>query len=235
MEDTPSLNPATVLLFPRHRSQAAPGPRNFPGRSPDHVQAAPRRLVFAIPLALLVALLAFNWAVRAATDPARPSPRPANPGVEPPNAYAAPHGIAGPTTPFHDSVAARYNYAFGKDTPFLPSTPPPPTASSSAPRASTPRSIAAIATRKPTTSGVNRSTPTASAPRGTSRTSTRSSTRRACSTRAIARAATIPWRCSRGDLSQGMPKKRPFEAGRRDLLGLPLHRHPPTPPEPAVT
>jgi tetratricopeptide (TPR) repeat protein len=29
--------------------------------------------------------------------------------------------IVGPTTAFHDSVAARYNYAFGKDAPFLPS------------------------------------------------------------------------------------------------------------------
>jgi lipoprotein NlpI len=36
-------------------------------------------------------------------------------------AYSAPTGITGPTTPFHDSIAARYNYAFGKDAPFLPS------------------------------------------------------------------------------------------------------------------
>ncbi len=47
--------------------------------------------------------------------------------AEPPNpapaasAYAVHLGIVGPTSPFHDSVAARYNYAFGKDTPFLPS------------------------------------------------------------------------------------------------------------------
>jgi tetratricopeptide (TPR) repeat protein len=33
--------------------------------------------------------------------------------------HAAP--VVGPTTAFHDSVASRYNYAFGKDTPFLPS------------------------------------------------------------------------------------------------------------------
>ena len=36
-------------------------------------------------------------------------------------AYAPPTGIVGPTTAFHDSVASHYNYAFGKDTPFLPS------------------------------------------------------------------------------------------------------------------
>ena len=35
--------------------------------------------------------------------------------------YATHIPVTGPTTPFHDSVAARYNYAFGKDTPFLPS------------------------------------------------------------------------------------------------------------------
>ena len=37
------------------------------------------------------------------------------------SAYSAATGITGPTTPFHDSVASRYNYAFGKDAPFLPS------------------------------------------------------------------------------------------------------------------
>ena len=35
--------------------------------------------------------------------------------------YDAPAGITGPTSAFHDSVASHYNYAFGKDTPFLPS------------------------------------------------------------------------------------------------------------------
>jgi tetratricopeptide (TPR) repeat protein len=36
-------------------------------------------------------------------------------------AYPAPAGITGPTSAFHDSVAARYDYAFGKDMPFFPS------------------------------------------------------------------------------------------------------------------
>ncbi len=35
--------------------------------------------------------------------------------------YTAAIKLTGPTTPFHDSVATRYNYAFGKESPFLPS------------------------------------------------------------------------------------------------------------------
>ena len=35
--------------------------------------------------------------------------------------YTAAIKLTGPTTQFHDSVAARYNYAFGKESPFLPS------------------------------------------------------------------------------------------------------------------
>jgi len=37
------------------------------------------------------------------------------------SAYPPTSGIMGPTSAFHDSIAAKYNYAFGKDTPFLPS------------------------------------------------------------------------------------------------------------------
>ena len=37
------------------------------------------------------------------------------------SAYGHPAPIVGPTTAFHDSVASHYNYAFGKDAPFLPS------------------------------------------------------------------------------------------------------------------
>jgi tetratricopeptide (TPR) repeat protein len=74
-------------------------------------------------LALAAALLPFAaaWGVRAATDPAAPA-TPNTPAAPADNsAYTTPSGIIGPTTAFHDSVAARYNYAFGKDTPFLPS------------------------------------------------------------------------------------------------------------------
>jgi tetratricopeptide (TPR) repeat protein len=64
--------------------------------------------------------------VHAATDPAKdaatkPAPAATTPNPDTAPTYGAPAGITGPTTPFHDSVASHYNYAFGKDTPFLPS------------------------------------------------------------------------------------------------------------------
>jgi len=68
---------------------------------------------------LVILSLTVTWAVRAATEPASapmPSPAPAST-----SAYTAPAGVTGPTSAFHDSVAGRYNYAFGKDSPFLPS------------------------------------------------------------------------------------------------------------------
>jgi tetratricopeptide (TPR) repeat protein len=85
-------------------------------------KANARTLSSILPrLCLLTALVALPsltviWAVRAATDPASTS-EPAPTTVP----YSAPAAITGPTSPFHDSVAGRYNYAFGKDTPFLPS------------------------------------------------------------------------------------------------------------------
>ncbi|MGA2170129.1 MAG: tetratricopeptide repeat protein [Terracidiphilus sp.] len=76
---------------------------------------------------LAVLSLTVTWMVRAATDPAAAptsAPKPAassdSPNATTP-AYSAPTAITGPTSAFHDSVAFRYNYAFGKDTPFLPS------------------------------------------------------------------------------------------------------------------
>ena len=82
---------------------------------------APRRwavitILFALPLTL-------NFIVRAATDPASSSD-PATPTSTPdtpPAAYTAAIKVSGPTTQFHDSVSSRYNYAFGKQSPFLPS------------------------------------------------------------------------------------------------------------------
>jgi tetratricopeptide (TPR) repeat protein len=70
-------------------------------------------------LVLVVAIPALRQTVRAATDPKTASTSATTPNTAP--AYSAPIGITGPTTPFHDSIASRYNYAFGKDTPFLPS------------------------------------------------------------------------------------------------------------------
>jgi tetratricopeptide (TPR) repeat protein len=58
---------------------------------------------------------------RAATDPPADSPKATAPVSAATAAYSQPAGIVGPTTPFHDSVASHYNYVFGKDTPFLPS------------------------------------------------------------------------------------------------------------------
>jgi tetratricopeptide (TPR) repeat protein len=72
--------------------------------------------------ACVVLSLTISWAVRAATDPPSASPaRVTTPAATTTPSYNTPAGITGPITPFHESVAARYNYAFGKDTPFLPS------------------------------------------------------------------------------------------------------------------
>ena len=74
---------------------------------------------------LAVLFLASAWEVRAATGPEdAASPKPSttipSPSTTTPG-YGAPTPITGPTTAFHDSVASRYNYAFGKESPFLPS------------------------------------------------------------------------------------------------------------------
>jgi tetratricopeptide (TPR) repeat protein/thiol-disulfide isomerase/thioredoxin len=78
-----------------------------------------------ILLALLGVAACFTatLAVRAATDPkpASASSMSADTPTTAGAAYTAAIKITGPTTPFHNSVAARYNYAFGKESPFLPS------------------------------------------------------------------------------------------------------------------
>ncbi|HWA93789.1 MAG TPA: multiheme c-type cytochrome [Terracidiphilus sp.] len=105
-------------------------------------KAFPRRFLL---LALLLALpLGFDWVVRAAIQPpgksdtASTATPPAgatatsNSGTAsadvstsqnlmPVYGYSLQVPVTGPTTQFHNSVAARYNYAFGKDRPFLPS------------------------------------------------------------------------------------------------------------------
>ncbi len=79
--------------------------------------------------------LSLSSAAAAATDPASPASAPGanSTALAPPDtnnvpapgsvpaSYTAAIKITGPTTPFHNSVAARYNYAFGKQSPFLPS------------------------------------------------------------------------------------------------------------------
>ncbi|HET6205821.1 MAG TPA: tetratricopeptide repeat protein [Terracidiphilus sp.] len=81
---------------------------------------APRRWLLTAVVTGLT--LAAACALLAANDPDSDTPVPASPN--PPNAgaaYTAAIKVTGPTTQFHDSVAGRYNYAFGKESPFLPS------------------------------------------------------------------------------------------------------------------
>jgi tetratricopeptide (TPR) repeat protein len=75
-------------------------------------------------LLLLAVPVTVTWVVHAATDPGSSSAAAAPAGADIPTynaAYTASIKVTGPTTPFHDSVSGRYNYAFGKESPFLPS------------------------------------------------------------------------------------------------------------------
>jgi len=88
--------------------------------SASRLESAIHRRLFKA--AFTAACLSATVAVCAATGPDSGASKPAisnppNPGAS----YTAAVKVTGPTTPFHDSVAARYNYAFGKDSPFLPS------------------------------------------------------------------------------------------------------------------
>lgn len=87
---------------------------------------SPRR--WGTLLCLLALPFSVDFVVRAATDPASTNPVPATSNATPasvpnvpPAAYTAEIKVTGPTTQFHDSVSSRYNYAFGKEHPFLPS------------------------------------------------------------------------------------------------------------------
>src|SRR5271165_5162550 len=91
-------------------------------------QSALHRRFWLVPAFLAALSLTSNWPTQAATDPASspaapapttPAPASAATGSQP--LYGATVRITGPTTPFHDSVTPHYNYAFGKETPFLPS------------------------------------------------------------------------------------------------------------------
>ena len=73
--------------------------------------------------AVLVSLsLTVTWGVLAATDAASDaaSTTPSDAATAG-AAYTAAIKVTAPTTSFHDSVSSRYNYAFGKESPFLPS------------------------------------------------------------------------------------------------------------------
>ena len=104
------------------------GRKTFPGDHWTMLKSAHRRWLLAASF-VTVSLVA-SWSVSAATDPPAPTDAPAlstssttstsAPASSQP-LYGAAVPITGPTTPFHNSVASHYNYAFGKDTPFLPS------------------------------------------------------------------------------------------------------------------
>ena len=97
------------------------GNRSFLG---DHSTMLKSQLRSWMSFALVTIFsLSVAWTVRAATEQAATTPATSTPVTTPAvtSAHSSPIGIAGPTTPFHDGVAAKYNYAFGKDTPFLPS------------------------------------------------------------------------------------------------------------------
>src|SRR3569833_1292173 len=79
---------------------------------------SPRRL--AAMGCLVVLPLTASFVVRASSDPPAPA-SPATTSDAPPAAYTASIRVSGPTSQFHDSVTSRYSYAFGKEHPFLPS------------------------------------------------------------------------------------------------------------------
>jgi tetratricopeptide (TPR) repeat protein len=81
------------------------------------LKTAPRWLVTAFFAALV---LTATSAVRGATDPPASNSTTA-PTTDSQPLYGATVRITGPTTQFHSSVASHYNYDFGKETPFLPS------------------------------------------------------------------------------------------------------------------
>ena len=80
---------------------------------------------WAVIVCLVGLFVTIETGVLAATDPASssnpvPPAAPTTPDA-PPAAYTAAIKVTGPTTQFHDSIASRYNYSFGKESPFLPS------------------------------------------------------------------------------------------------------------------
>jgi tetratricopeptide (TPR) repeat protein len=83
------------------------------------LKTAPRQMLC---LAVSAFCLAVPCAAPAAGPGTAPAAAPATPDTPPyPAAYTASIKVTGTLTPFHDSIASRYNYAFGKQSPFLPS------------------------------------------------------------------------------------------------------------------
>ena len=109
-------------MFPRPSLKHAPWSRTLPREI-----TAPCSSDAPLPSGVASSSGSARLPCRLTDGPCRPPPSPdvhahaRLPGGEHRSLTPRPTGITGPTTAFHDSVAARYNYAFGKDTPFLPS------------------------------------------------------------------------------------------------------------------
>jgi tetratricopeptide (TPR) repeat protein len=127
VEDSPTIQSA-IVFFAMH--VCAPvleaGFQRFCGDRKKMYKTAPRRLLLTVLFSILSLMV--TWAVYAAEDPG-PSASPAASAAtnnstvpsQPLADYATHIPVTGPTTPFHESVNARYNFAFGRDAAFLPS------------------------------------------------------------------------------------------------------------------
>ena len=93
-----------------------------PPRMRDHptFRIVPRSwLSIAIVSAISIPV---TWAATGPATPAAPATTTAAPAENNiPASYTAAIRDTGPTTPFHNATASHYNYAFGKQSPFLPS------------------------------------------------------------------------------------------------------------------
>jgi tetratricopeptide (TPR) repeat protein len=75
----------------------------------------------ALSLTVTYAVLAASGPGNTPTPGNTASPAASNTPSTAGASYTATIKITGPTTRFHDAIAAKYNYAFGKESPFLPS------------------------------------------------------------------------------------------------------------------
>ena len=101
-----------------------------------------------------------SWLVRASSDPAPSGTYGDSTRRTSGRIYREHSGIRTHLTQFHDSVTTRYNYAFGKEHPFLPSNAMTANGQFVSPRSVPTAEYCGTATRRPTTSGVSLFTPT---------------------------------------------------------------------------
>jgi tetratricopeptide (TPR) repeat protein len=127
-----TVQPSPLLSFPCSAGStvpALPELRLFPGDLKSMDSSVLRRLLSTVVGAALFLSIISSIAAARDPEPATPAAAPTasttanstSTTSQPLADYATHIPVTGPTTPFHDSVAARYNYAFGHDTPFAPS------------------------------------------------------------------------------------------------------------------